>query len=280
MNLLYCGDRNIADGVFLSVLSVLEYTEAPLHVYLLTASYEEKCVALGEDFSGRLRRHIEAVRPGSTVTLTDISEIFAAEPPTANQNTRFTPCCMLRLYADLCPELPDRILYLDNDVLCGGDPSALWSMDLEGFELAGVLDRYGSWFFRRRVFCRDYLNSGVLLLNLAEIRKTGLFARCRKRCAEKEMLLPDQSALNKLTTAKKRLDRRYNEQKRTSDTTVFRHFTTFFRFFPRFEAVSVKPWCRERMHGILKDHAFDGILDRYDAIKSNYEKETISYETK
>lgn len=34
--------------------------------------------------------------------------------------TRFTPCCMLRLYADRIPELPDRLLYLDTDVLCAG----------------------------------------------------------------------------------------------------------------------------------------------------------------
>ncbi len=32
--------------------------------------------------------------------------------------TRFTPCCMLRLFADEILELPDKILYLDNDVIC------------------------------------------------------------------------------------------------------------------------------------------------------------------
>ncbi|MBO5109221.1 MAG: glycosyltransferase family 8 protein [Clostridia bacterium] len=275
MNLLYCGDRNVETGVFLSVLSFLAHTDCPLHVYLMTATLGDRCIALGEDDARRLEDCLQSARPGSSVTRIDASERFAAEPPTANLDTRFTPCCMLRLYADLCPELPERILYLDNDVLCHGDPTALWQTDMTDTQVAGVPDRYGSWFFRRHLFRRDYLNSGVLMLNLAEIRRTGLFARCRAYCAAKKMLLPDQSALNRLATTKKILPRIFNEQTRTASDTVLRHFTTYFRFFPRFAAVTVKPWQRDRMHTVLRDHAFDPVLDQYEALQATYQKEVL-----
>ena len=41
MNLLYCGDANILDGLIISVLSILKNTEKSLHIYVLTMKYKE-----------------------------------------------------------------------------------------------------------------------------------------------------------------------------------------------------------------------------------------------
>lgn len=138
----------------------------------------------------------------NSATLLDVSELFAIQPPRANLDTRFTPCCMLRLYANLLPQLPERLLYLDNDVLCRRSFREFYYQDIQNDEVAGVLDHYGKWFFRNNPFRMDYINSGVLLLSMEEIRKTGLLRNCRQRCAEKKMFMPDQSALNKLCVSK------------------------------------------------------------------------------
>jgi len=159
------------------------------------------------------------------------------------------------------PELPDRILYLDADVLCRADFSPLYDQDLSHVEIAGVPDRYGKWFFGN-LFKHDYLNSGVLLMNMANIRKSGVFQRCRDMCRDVRMFMPDQSALNK-TARKGKLPARYNEQGRIKPDTVFKHFTTFFRFFPYVRAVTVKPWQTDRMHRELGIFEFDDILDAY-----------------
>ena len=37
MNILYCGDKNIADGLTLSVLSLIGHTREPLNILILTA---------------------------------------------------------------------------------------------------------------------------------------------------------------------------------------------------------------------------------------------------
>lgn len=269
MNILYCGDRNTAEGLLLSILSLLQTVREKLNIYILTLRYEQDnrlCEPLTEEFSAYLSELVRK-RNGGEVRLFNIEREFCAFPPTANLETRFTPCCMLRLYADLLP-LPDRILYLDYDVVCRRDFSEFYKAPLKCVEVAGVLDYYGRWFFRRRLFKLDYLNSGVLLLNLPEIRKTRLFERCRERCRNVRMFLPDQSAINKLACEKLIFPRKYNDQRRLHDDTVLQHFSTTFRLFPYFHTVSVKPWDIERLHGVLGIHEYDGLLEEFQQLRN------------
>lgn len=76
--------------------------------------------------------------------------------------------------ADLFPNL-DKALYLDADLVINGSIEPLWELDLEGYYCAGVDD-----IFIRRINYRKileltekdvYINAGVLLLNLKDLRK-------------------------------------------------------------------------------------------------------------
>ena len=149
------------------------------------------------------------------------------------------------------------------------DISDFYNQDLTNVELVGVLDFWGRFFFHNlhshKTF--DYLNSGVLLLNMAEIKKTRLFAKVREKMSDKKMLLPDQSALNKLATEKRIAPRCYNEQYRLHPDTKIQHFTTSFRFKPYFHTLTVKPWDVERVHSVLKLHEYDDLLKQYTELK-------------
>lgn len=274
MNLLFCGDRNIAPGVLIATLSLIDTQTEPLHIYILTASCKvgiKKCEPLSLDFANKLDSYLRENKSGSDVRLFDISEQFNSQLPLANIETRFTPCCMLRLYADLVEGLPDKLLYLDNDVIIRSDLSKMYYTDMTSSEIAGVKDYYGKWFFHSRsIFKQDYLNSGILLMNMKLIRKTGLFKKCRHMCRDKEMFMPDQSSLNKLAHNKIFLDSKYNEQRRDQTDTVVRHFTTSFRLLPYFHSVSVKPWDVERVHTVLGTHEYDEVLYKYLEIKDNF----------
>ena len=46
--------------------------------------------------------------------------------------------------------------------------------------LLGSLDYYGKWFFKNKKIKFNYINSGVLLLNLKKIRETKLFKKARQ----------------------------------------------------------------------------------------------------
>lgn len=260
MNILFCGDENVCEGIYLSALSLCGHTSDALAVYILTADIPGHRAIPGR-FVRMLGDTLMQKNQGSKVILLDVSDVFDIYQPTANMGTRFTPFCMLRLFADMIPQIPDKILYLDSDVLCRSGFEGLYHLDISEAEIAGVPDRYGKWFFGN-VLKHDYLNSGVLLMNMANIRRSGLFQKCRALCRDKKMFMPDQSALNKLAV-KRIVPRKYNEQGSIKADTVFKHFTTFFRFFPYFRAVTIKPWHTERLHKELRIFEFDDILAQY-----------------
>ncbi|MCD7834387.1 MAG: hypothetical protein LUH00_10445 [Lachnospiraceae bacterium] len=266
MNILYCGDTNIEDGLVISVLSLMKSVSEPLNIFVMTMDLtvrQRRILPVSEDTISDLDNRLKKQNEKSSIICIDATDLFRAAPPLANMETRFTPCCMLRLYADQVPEIPERILYLDNDVVCRKNFRGFYYQDLSEYELAGVPDYYGKWFFRKNLFHMDYMNSGVLLLNMSRIRESGLFARCRTLCSEKKMFMPDQSAINKLAERKKLCNRVYNEQRRLHEETVFQHFTTSFRFFPWLHTLTVKPWQIEQVHEKLKLYEYDDILQEY-----------------
>lgn len=281
MNILYCGDGNIVDGMYISILSILKNINEELNIYVLTVNVDQenlKIKGVSEASIEFLNKTVKSVNENSFVKMIDITELFLKELPVINIETRFTPCCMLRLFADYLEELPEKILYLDNDVVCRKDFTDFYNQDIEEYEIAGVLDFYGKWFFKNNIFKFDYINSGVLLLNLKKIRETNLFARCRKMCIEKEIFMPDQSSLNKLAKYKKIMPRKYNDQRRLHKDTVIQHFTTTFRLFPWFHSLTVKPWDVERLHSVLKNYEYDDILEKYLENKHILRKELIKGE--
>ena len=272
MNILYCGDEYIEKGLIISILSLLKNVKDKLHIYVLTMDLEtenRKFAAVSNTTIEILNNRVKEKNKNNFVKKIDISKMFNSDIPTKNMGTRFTPYCMLRLYADKIKGLPPKILYLDTDVICRKDITEFYNQDVTKYELIGVLDHYGKWFFKNNIFKMDYINSGVLLLNLSMIRKTKLFARCRKMCKEKEMFMPDQSAINKLATSKKIVSRKYNEQRKLQQDTYLQHFTTSFRFFPWFHSLTVKPWQIDKLHSELKITEYDDIIEEYEQIMSN-----------
>lgn len=275
MNILFCGDSNAEDGILIAILSLLKNSGSnELHIYILTMytqSFKKKYRPFSKHAADYLKSLVVKQNPQSTLKLMDCTGLFVREPLIANMSTHFTPYAMLRLYADEIPQLPDKILYLDADVIIRRDLTDLYQQDLVDTEFIGVLDYWGRFFFHNlhehKVF--DYVNSGVLLLNLQEIRKTKLFVKIRHLLQNRTVPMPDQSALNRLAKKKKLAPRRYNEQYKLQPDTVIQHFTTSFRFWPYFHTLTVKPWQVDRVHSILKLHEYDDILTQYLELKNN-----------
>ena len=275
MNILFCGDHNAEDGILIATLSLLKNSGAQeLHIYILTMytqSYHKKFQPFSKQAADYLKSLLVKQNPQNTLKLMECTGLFVREPLIANMSTHFTPYAMLRLFADEIPQLPNKILYLDADVIVRRSLVNFYQQDLTGTELVGVLDYWGRFFLHNlhehKVF--DYVNSGVLLLNLPEIRKTNLFARIRHLLQTRTVLMPDQTALNRYAREKKIAPRRYNEQYKLQPDTVIQHFTTSFRFWPVFHTLTVKPWDVQRVHKVLKLHEYDDILTNYLNVKSN-----------
>jgi len=152
VNVLYCGDTNMKPGLLISILSLLKQTREPLNITILTAFMQNKSrkfYPLTAETTAELDALVKQDNPANRVIRIDVTALVAANPPTANLETIFTPCCMLRLYADQVPTLPDKLLYLDTDVICRRNCQPFYHQDIQGIEVAGVLDHYGRWFFHQ-----------------------------------------------------------------------------------------------------------------------------------
>ena len=270
MNILYCGDKGIKDGVLVSILSLIKYNKEPLHIYILTINYEDT-VAFADKSAKFLDKIVKKINSKSFVKKIDATDVFVKNLPQKNMGSYFTPCSMLRLYADKISELPkDRILYLDYDVVCRGSLSEFYNMDLSGVEAAGVLDIYGKYFYHYNFPKTDYMNSGVMLFNMEECKKSGMFDKAVKLCQKRWMMLADQAALNKSIKKRKLLPRKYNEQgERPKEDTVLHHFSNNFKFWPYFHVQKVKPFEVEKIHKILKITEYDDILKKYKELRGN-----------
>ncbi len=271
--LIYAGNRAVFDGMVISLLGASRNTSRPLEVYLLTmelCEQNEKFVPITEAQRAYLEELCREANAESRVTLIDVGEVYRATMlHSPNAATGYTPYSFLRLYADILPQIPNRAIYLDTDTLPMGDLGELFDIDLCGAELAAVRDRYGCHFFGI-----NYVNSGVLLLDLARIRQTGLFQKVLRDCAARKIFLPDQTALNRRAVKKKLLSRRFNEQKEARPDTVIRHFSMTIRWLP-FRTQNVKPWQVDRVHEILHTHVHDAVLDEYLARKAEFDKRSL-----
>lgn len=270
MNILYCGDSGIKRGVLVSVLSLMRHNQEPLEIFIATISYKD-VQPFSESTTAFLDSLVKKQNPRSFVKLIDATEIFVKNLPKKNMGSYFTPCSMLRLYMDKMPALNyDRILYLDYDVLCRKNLSDFYHTDLTDVEAAGVLDIYGKHFYHYHGLKQDYMNSGVMLFNLKECRKTKMFEKTVNLCQKRWMMLADQAALNKSITKRKLMPRKYNEQaERPKSDTVLHHFSNNFKFWPYFHVQKVKPFEIEKIHKVLKITEYDDILKEYKELEEH-----------
>ena len=274
MNILYCGNAGISRGVLVSVLSLLMRGSKKniYNIYIATISYDN-VIQFDSGVAKFLDGLVKQYNKKSFVKLIDATDVFVANLPKKNMGSYFTPCSMLRLYIDKIPELAklDRILYLDYDVVCRRDISEFYNMDMTGVETAGVLDIYGRrWYHYHGLFVQDYMNSGVMLFNVPECVRSGMFAKAVKLCATRKMMLADQAALNKAIMHRVLVDRKYNEQEeRPRSDTVLHHFSNNFKFWPYFRVQKVKPFEVEKVHKVLKITEYDDILEKYNELKDN-----------
>jgi len=116
----------------------------------------------------------------------------------------------------LFPDL-DKILYLDVDLLVKQDLFNLYNKNIEDYYMAGILEGNNISLTEERKECNfeslSYINSGVLLMNLEEMRANDFFKNFMNVLANDKckFALPDQDAINVSATNKiKLLSPRFN----------------------------------------------------------------------
>ncbi len=278
INLLYCGNDKVFDGLLISLLSASKNTKDTIHAYVLTMDLSDidvKYQPITETHRKFIENVIKKYNNNNTITLIDITKMYKESMLNSkNLKNHFTPYAQLRLFADMIDEIPYKIIYLDTDTIVNGDLKEMFKIDVTNYELACVDDLY-NWLNPYRWKVRHYFNSGVLLLNMKKIRKTKLFKKSRELVANKKMISPDQDALNFLVKDKLVLPERFNAKDKYYKDIVVHHFCNVRKkhhFFFR-----VKPWHVDLVK--QKMNAYNELLDEYLTLKKEFEEKLTNKKT-
>lgn len=271
INLLLCGNRTFFDGALTQLISMAGRTAEALRVFVMTMELtrlREDFLPITEAQVAFLNRVVRQKNPESVVIRLDVTGLYEREfYQCVNETAYCTPYTLLRLLADLIPGIPDRLLYLDVDIMIAKDIRQLWDVDIAGYEYAAVKEKYGCWLIRP-----DYFNAGMLLLNMDMIKETGLLKKARELIRKKKLLFADQSAIFRSTVRKKLIPRIYNEQSGFHRKgTVVCHFCRRMTLFPWPHTENYKQWQVDEVHRYLHCHAFDRDLEEYLRLKRVFE---------
>lgn len=274
INVLFSGNSKVFDGVLTCMLSILKRTRTkePFRFYIYTMDVtriKPEYTAIGEGEVQYLQTIAKTYNEDNIVIRVDVSEFYEQEFENCpNELAYCSPYTLLRLLADLVPDMPDKLLYLDIDLMFHRDITLLYNIDIEEYEYAAARDQYGKYLLNP-----NYINAGVLLLNMKEIRNTKLLEKARELIKTQKLVFADQSAIYRSTTKKKMLPQEFNNQRRLNQKTVIRHFSRRFFFLPYPHIDNIKQWMVYDVHRVFGCHEFDDILYEYIYLKKKYEIE-------
>lgn len=147
--------------------------------------------------SKRILKSLEKKYPRCKIHLIDMKNKFES----AHTDSRIPTAGHYRLMlSDLLPN-EDKVIWVDGDTLILKDLTEMMNIDMDGYCYKGFLDYPSHIIYTKKVFGIDaynYICSGVMLLNLKELRNQNAVQKFEKFIAENndKLATHDQSVIN------------------------------------------------------------------------------------
>lgn len=183
VNILFAADERFAPLLLIAIKSLLQNCSSSERLKItvfdrgITAPFKEALVFYTKQAVAELQ-FIDVRREILRETTKTIPDSFFSLPDTGHYD---------RLLAPILLE-SDRLLYLDSDILIQGDVIELWNTPLRQRSISAVEDEiiptigsdFGIIDFDERQLLRSqpYFNSGVMLIDLAEWRRSDVAPKC------------------------------------------------------------------------------------------------------
>lgn len=276
INTLFCGNYKVFDGILSCIISILKRTETkePFHFYLFTMDVHhlrEDYTPITEKQVDFLQKVVKSYNSDNLVTKIDVTDFYNKEfANSPNEQCYCSPYTLLRLLADLVPEIPEKVLYLDADLLFNKDITKLYNIDIEKYEYAAAPDHYGKLVL---FWQKKFINAGVILFNMKKCKETGLFKKSRNEIRMHKLTFADESAIIRSTTYQLKISQRFNDQKFLYKGTVIRHFSKRLFWLPYPHTENIKQWNYTKMLAKFKYLCFEDVLSEYLYYKGKFERE-------
>jgi lipopolysaccharide biosynthesis glycosyltransferase len=123
INLLLCGNKKVFDGALSQLISIINRTSEILNCYIFTMDatrLKPEYVPIEDMQIDFLNKVVKEKNNLNNVTKVDVTKLYEKEFMGCKNETAYcTPYTLLRLLADLVPGIPDKLLYLDIDIMVG-----------------------------------------------------------------------------------------------------------------------------------------------------------------
>ena len=148
INLLLCGNKKVFDGALTQLISITNKTKSDITCYIFTmdvSRIKPDYVSITDEQVEFLEQVVKSKNINNKIIKIDVTDLYEEEFGHCKNETAYcTPYTLLRLLADKVPQIPDKILYLDIDMMAGDDISKLYDIDITEYEYAAVKEKYGS----------------------------------------------------------------------------------------------------------------------------------------
>jgi len=272
INILFCGNSYVFDGVLTCLLSIFKRSvkdSYTIHIFTMDLTrLNPKYTKIDDQMIQFLDKVVKQYNEDNKVISYDVTDLYEKEiGKSPNEGCYCSPYTLLRLLADKIDNIPDKLLYLDCDIMFNNDIHQLYDIDISNYEYAASSDHYGKYFIHP-----GYINAGVLLLNIKKMKENKTFEKARNLINTKKLIFADQSALIRSTTRRLHLKQRFNDQKFLHKHTVIRHFSKRLFYLPYPHTANIKQWDVDKVHKIFHYHQFDDIYEEYLKLKTAYKE--------
>jgi lipopolysaccharide biosynthesis glycosyltransferase len=270
MHIVLSSDDNYAPLLGVAIYSLLENqkkqsnTSDILNIYIMDMSISSKNKEKILRFTKKYKCNIHFI---------DMSKTHDYLEKTIKLNVRSLATYYRLFLPTILPDTINKVIYMDCDSLINNSIDELWNIDIDGYDIAGVVDLI-SIENKKCIGLNEedpYLNAGMLVINLAKWRKDNMEKQMIDFITERggKVCYHDQGTINGVCLKKKILHPKYNamtpffvmklshlkhyhglkdyysqkELSEAKDNPVFCHFTPY---------LTDRPWVKGNKHPLKK----------------------------
>lgn len=245
---VYSGTRNVYPNMLTAMKSLISHTVMDKIYFLIE----------DDDFGMELPPFVETINVSN-------QHWFSTKSPNYNSHWSYMVLLKVALPEILANE--EQVLFLDIDTIVEQDVSPLFEMDMDGYYIAGVVEP------NKCEQGLDYVNVGVLMMNLKMFRETGRYQTMISELNTYRYHFPEQDVMNKYLQGHiKTLPSDYNVSVCTEPTRniIIRHYAAI-RDYPEF--TDYRKYEKKSIKSILNKNVLffsERNLDRAENIKAVY----------
>lgn len=206
-NIALASDDNFAIPLKVAIYSYFKSNPESTRVHVLFES-------LSEEHLDSLRMIASRISPDSEIVAHKVDPGKFEQRDDCSVTS--TATCVRYLIPEIIQDC-DTVLYLDSDLVVVGDLGGIFALDLSDNLIAGVRDRYVSttpWGaeLQRKFGVKNYVNAGVLLMNLRNMRREEATSRFLELDVKNKFPYRDQDVINVACSGGVLcVDRKYND---------------------------------------------------------------------